>query len=507
MLKMYLTPKNIILGAIQALQVAATIMFMIAIININMLPALHIILISVILGILFIVTAFVQTRQSWKRYIGTGVSILLSAGLIFGSIAANNAKNTMHEITAPSQYVDKVVIAVRADSDIETIWDIKDKPVGTQYNQQGELMLATEGKLHIEQNIEFDTIQCNTVIEQVIRLFDEEVDAIIYNSAYGDLFVEQMPDFNSKIKIIFTCDMTEEDIEKYKDVIDLTAKPGYAPPPEETPEDEEYFEPATPDDPYPQNEDVFSVYMSGIDVYGSITTNSRSDVNIIAIVNPKENKILLVTTPRDCFVPIPGVSGGKLDKLTHAGIYGIDASMATLSNLYNVELDYYVRVNFTSFETIVDALGGISVYSAYNFNAGGYNYVKGYNDLNGKEALVFVRERYSFAAGDNQRGKNQQEAIKAIIKKACSPAILTAANDILDSVRDNIDMNVPEEFIQSLIKKQLSDGKEWEIVTMAATGTGSQDEPFSMPGLTAYVMIPNQDSINEIRDAIADMYK
>ena len=476
---------SVILGAIQLLKLVATIILMISIVNLNMLPAVHIVIIGIILALLFATTAFVQTRQGWKKYIGTGISILLTAAMLFGAASITKANQTLSEMSKPEEYVDKVVIVTRIDSDIDSIADIGDAVVGAQYTQQSELMLATEGKLLLENNVEFNIKTYGTIIEQVLGLLNEDVDAIIYNNAYSDLFLEQMPDFNQKIKVIHTCDMTAADVQKYKDVIDLSLRADYVPPEPEITEPEEIPEISEPEYIPPENEDIFAVYMSGIDVYGSITTNSRSDVNIIGIVNPKENKILLVTTPRDTFVRIPGVSGDKKDKLTHAGIYGIDASMNTLSELYNVKLDYYVRVNFTSFEKVVDALGGISVYSAYNFTAAGYSYHKGYNDLNGKEALAFVRERYSFAAGDNQRGKNQQEAIKAIIKKACSPAILTAANDILDSVRDNIDMNVPEELIQNMIKKQLADGKEWEIVTMALTGTGSSDEPYSMPGFNA----------------------
>ncbi len=502
-----LDTKSIILGAIQLLQLVATVIFMISLINLNMLPTILLVAVGVGAVIFFGLTTFLQTRDGIKRYVGTALCLLISIFMIVASMSISKADSTLSEISKPEEYVDKVVFVTRVDSDIESITDIGETIVGAQYTQQSDLMLATEGKLLLENNIEFNIKTYGTIIEQVLALLNEEVDVIIYNSAYGDLFLEQMPDFNKQTKIVHTCDMTVADVQKYKDVIDLSLRGDYVPPEPEITEPEEIPEISEPEYIPPENEDIFAVYMSGIDVYGSITTNSRSDVNIIGIVNPKENKILLVTTPRDTFVRIPGVSGNKKDKLTHAGIYGIDASMNTLSELYNVKLDYYVRVNFTSFEKVVDALGGISVYSAYNFNAAGYSYQKGYNDLNGKEALAFVRERYSFAAGDNQRGKNQQEAIKAIIKKACSPAILTAANDILDSVRDNIDMNVPEELIQNMIKKQLADGKEWEIVTMALTGTGSSDEPYSMPGFNAYVMIPNESSIEEIRQAIAAMYE
>jgi LCP family protein required for cell wall assembly len=359
-------------------------------------------------------------------------------------------------------------------------------------------MLAAEGQLIENHNITLNTIEYDTIIEQVHALFNNEVDVIIYNRAHEELLAEQISNYGNQTKVLHTCTLTEKDIEKYKD-FSKNQRPEATLPIEPTTQPTESTEFV--------GSDTFAVYISGIDVYGAITQNSRSDVNIIAIVNRKTNKVLLVTTPRDFYVQIPGVSGDKKDKLTHAGIYGVDASVNTLAALYDVDINYYLRVNFTSFENIVDALGGISVYSDYSFSVDGYTYVNGYNDLDGKAALRFCRERYSFAAGDNQRGKNQQEAIKAIIKKACSPAILTAANQILDSVRDNIDMNIPEELVQDVLKKQLSNGKEWEVITMAATGYGSSEIPFSMPGIEAYVMIPYEDSVEEIKEAIRQMYK
>lgn len=157
----------------------------------------------------------------------------------------------------------------------------------------------------------------------------------------------------------------------------------------------------------------FNVYISGIDVYGEITKESRSDVNLIATVNPQKHKILLTTTPRDYYVTIPGISGDQKDKLTHAGIYGIDASIATLENLYGIDIPFYVRVNFTSVEEIVDVLGGVDVESELAFTTGEEAGVvmdvkEGKNHFNGKEALAFVRERKALATGDNQRGKTSR---------------------------------------------------------------------------------------------------
>ena len=253
--------------------------------------------------------------------------------------------------------------------------------------------------------------------------------------------------------------------------------------------------------------DTFSVYISGIDVYGAIETNSRSDVNIIAEVNPTTHQILLVTTPRDYYVEIPEVSGGQKDKLTHAGIYGVDKSMKTLEKLYDTNLDFYARVNFTSLITMVDALGGVDVESEYAFTTSEdsglvMDVVQGTNHFNGKQALAFSRERQNVPGGDNQRGKDQQAVITAMIKKMVSPAILTGANGILNSVSGNVETNMSEAQIQELIKTQLSENPQWTITSMAAEGTGDTQYCYSYSGKPLYVMQPNQESVDAIKEAM-----
>ena len=251
-------------------------------------------------------------------------------------------------------------------------------------------------------------------------------------------------------------------------------------------------------------EQSFNVYISGIDVYGEITTESRSDVNLIATVNPKTHKILLTTTPRDYYVTIPGVSGDYRDKLTHAGIYGIDTSIATLENLYTTEIPFYARVNFSSVIDIVDAMGGVDVESEVAFTtskaAGTVVEIKeGMNHLNGKEALAFVRERKAFPDGDHQRGKNQQALLTALIKKAMSPMILVQASEMIDSVVGNAETNMSEAQMKALIKMQLNDLEGWEIESVAATGDDSGKQYcYSYSGGPLYVCVPDEANVAEI---------
>ena len=255
------------------------------------------------------------------------------------------------------------------------------------------------------------------------------------------------------------------------------------------------------------------IYCSGSDERDSdINAKSRSDVNILAVVNPKTRQILLINTPRDYYLPL--AFNGELDKLTHAGMYGVQESMAVLDNLYGTKTSYYGRINFWGLIDIVDALGGIDVYSDYAFDAAagdveGYGYrsfsfSEGWNHLEGQEALAFSRERYSFSDGDNQRGKNQMKVIQAIIEKATSPSVLAKYQDLLKAVSDNFITNISYDQISSLVQMMQKDGASWNIQTMSATqGSGDTMQPcYSSYGELLYVMPPDYDSVNRIREVI-----
>ena len=164
----------------------------------------------------------------------------------------------------------------------------------------------------------------------------------------------------------------------------------------------------------------FVIYLSGVDTRGELTEKARSDVNILAVVNPQTKQVALINTPRDYYVDLAGTN--SKDKLTHAGLYGVETSMATLGNLYGVSVDHYIRINFAGFINIVDALGGVDVYSDQAFTSVGSpgyydptTFAEGWNHLDGKSALAFARERHAFASGDIQRGINQMKVIDAML--------------------------------------------------------------------------------------------
>jgi|GEM_PF-38127 len=245
----------------------------------------------------------------------------------------------------------------------------------------------------------------------------------------------------------------------------------------------------------------FIVYISGIDTYGEISTTSRSDVNILAVVNPVTHKILLVNTPRDYYVQLHGTTGVK-DKLTHAGLYGIDMSVATMEDLYGVDINYNIRINFSSLEKIVDTLGGVEVDSEYAFSIDGNTFTVGKNYLNGKQALAFSRERHSFEGGDRTRGQNQQRVIQGIINKMSTPSSIVNYQKVLAVMQDSFQTNMSSADIATLFRNQLDSMAKWNVTSTIVDGTGASDSTYSMGAQKLYVMVPDQTSVNSAKNAI-----
>ena len=245
----------------------------------------------------------------------------------------------------------------------------------------------------------------------------------------------------------------------------------------------------------------FVVYLSGVDNRGELTEDARSDVNILAVVNPLTKRVALINTPRDYYVDLAGTD--SKDKLTHAGLYGVQTSMDTLGNLYGIQVDHYVRINFAGFIDIVDALGGVDVYSDQAFTSVGSpgyydptDFVEGWNHLDGAAALAFARERHAFATGDIQRGINQMKVIDAMLDKIKSPALLTSYSKLLAAVSDNFVTSLSSNQITALVRMQLSDFASWDIENYSVTGSSSSSTHcYSAQGQKLYVMKPDEDSV------------
>ena len=253
----------------------------------------------------------------------------------------------------------------------------------------------------------------------------------------------------------------------------------------------------------------FVIYLSGVDTRGELTEKARSDVNILAAVNPVTKRVVLINTPRDYYVDLAGTS--DKDKLTHAGLYGVETSMETLGNLYGVNVDHYIRINFAGFISIIDALGGVDVYSDQAFTSVGspgyYDptaFVEGWNHLDGKAALAFARERHAFASGDIQRGINQMKVIDAMLNKIKSPALLMGFSKIMDAASDCFVTDFSQDQISALVRMQLSDFANWDIQSYTVTGSsGTSTQCYSAKGQKLYVMKPDEASVSKAKEMIA----
>ena len=255
----------------------------------------------------------------------------------------------------------------------------------------------------------------------------------------------------------------------------------------------------------------FVLYLSGVDNRGELTEKARSDVNILAVVNPTTKRVALINTPRDYYVDLAGTD--SKDKLTHAGLYGVETSMATLGNLYGIQVDHYIRIDFSGFISIIDAVGGVDVYSDQAFTSVGSpgyydptTFAEGWNHLDGKSALAFARERHAFASGDIQRGINQMKVTDAMANKLKSPTVLMSFSKLMDAVSNCFVTSLSQEQISALVRMQLGDLANWDIESCSVTGSsGKSSQCYSAKGQSLYVMKPDESSVSKAKELIASV--
>ncbi len=461
------------------LEIALLAVFGVMLYRLNMLPMPLMIgilagLLIIILGIGFLIGR-AKGRGRW--IVGVVLDVLLGALLVVGSAYIMRGISTLQHITQTKTEVSVVNVYVRADDAAQSLSDVVNYSFGIVAKLDRDNTDQTIAQLNQDLNTTISAKEFDGSSELVDALLNHTVDAMVLNSAYVDLLqeTEGYENISSQIRVL-----TEKQVETPTTTEEPAEEPA-----QEVQTDEE-------------TGTVFSLYISGIDSREGLTAKSRSDVNIIATINTETKQVLLVSTPRDYYVPL-SISDGARDKLTHAGIYGVDVSVATLEMLYGIDIDYYFRVNFSGFENIIDALGGVTVHSDYTFSTGDYDYVEGDNTLNGSEALAFARERHAFADGDHQRGKDQMEVIKGVINKLISPSFLTNYNSVMSAVEGNFEMTIPTDLIASLVREQLSSGGDWNVVTYSVSGTGDSQKPYSM-STKAYVMWPDEETVAEAQE-------
>lgn len=424
-------------------------------------------------GVLIVGLLTGDVRKKVTFVIGALLAVLMLIILVIGNLYILKTYNTLTRISGVSTKTSQIGIYVRTDDPAQVIEDTRGYVFGTLSDLDKE---NTEGAVkQINENLgaSIEVKAQAGVMELVDSLLNKECGVIILNHAYLPV-LEEMEGYENISEEIREIELLAVDTvieEKTDNTSDVPKK-------------------ADPDN-------IIRLYISGIDTRGSAIINTRSDVNIIATINTDTKQVLLVSTPRDYFVPL-SISNGVPDKLTHAGIYGVDVSMDTLGMLYDIPLDKYFRVNFAGFIKIIDALGGIDVNSDYDFSTGGYTFTKGSNHVDGSAALAFARERYAFAEGDRQRGKNQMEVIRAVMKKAMSPELLSSYTSVLSAVEGCFETNFSYDKIAKLVRDQLADGGSWNIVSYSVDGTGDSRKPYSMSAY-AYVMIPDQATVDQAK--------
>lgn len=452
----------------------------------KLLPAKYLAIVCGVLILLVLVVYILvrKVRHKIPFVIGIILMVLIVALMGFGSLYIYKTVNTIDNITGVNTEVAQIGVYVMNDDAAETIDDAAGYTFGILSSLDRESTDDTVNQLNAELPSAIQTQEYTTLTELADAVLRGQTKAIILNQAYLDVLDEMdgYDNFSSLVREITTRHV-ETVIERTEPqrVVDTNGNTN-------------------------TSDMVFTLYISGIDTRGAMTAKSRSDVNILATVNTKTKQILLVSTPRDYFVPL-SISNGAPDKLTHAGIYGINVCMDTLGMLYDQDINYYFRLNFGGFVNIIDALGGITINSDYDFNSGnvtGYHFNQGENFVNGEQALVFARERYAFTEGDRQRGRNQMAVIEGVIKKALSPDLLRNYTSVLSGVEGSFETNVPYDMIASLVRDQLNSGGTWNVVSYSVDGTGDTQKPYSM-SQKAYVMVPDYTTVDKAKELMAQV--
>ncbi|BBF41506.1 exopolysaccharide biosynthesis transcriptional activator EpsA [Lachnospiraceae bacterium KM106-2] len=436
------------------LQVLISLVFFIRILMVNVLKP------GIMTGIGFALLCLAAITVLLNLYprvhiIGKTMAILLSVVLVIGIVYVNKTDSTIDQITTAKKKVANVSVIALKKSGLTTINDAEKDHFGIVSAIDKKSTNKAVENLNTKLKKTISTKGYQDYVSLAKGLYDGEVKTIILNEAYRNVIKGKYKDFD-KQTVVLNKYKSETEINLGKVTKNLTDEP-------------------------------FLVFLTGIDTSGKVDKVMRSDVNMVATVNPKTKQILLTSVPRDYYLET-SVSNGEKDKLTHTGQYGVDCSVETLEKLFDVDINYYFRVNFSGFKDIINALGGVTVHSDYTFKADwGPSFKKGDNKVNGKQALAFARQRHEFykgkktglQGGDFQRIKDQQYLVKAIIEKATSPKILTNFIGIMDSVSKSFETNINSSDIKGLLKMQIDEMPEWNIVMTSLDGKCGMEYTFT----------------------------
>lgn len=438
--------------ALVVVQLVFTVLTLLKLYKLDILPLKYIAAIDAVLVLVAIYDFLSQFTKT--HIIGKVISILLSAVLLYTFLFTSKVDTTLDKISSNGNNVQEItdvvdVVVLKKDK-AQSLSDTLSYTFGYNSTVDADDNQDAIQKINFNNNADIKTKEYTTW-EDIIPALEAgtDIQAMLINDNTLSSFDEEYEEFLDSIRIVGTIEL--------KRTIELSESDKKV------------------------NEEPFVIYISGNDEEGKILSTGRSDVNILCVIHPITRQVLLITTPRDAYINLtnPGTGAQGYDKLTHAGQWGIEGSILNLQNLYDLNIDYYVKINFTGCETIVDALGGVTINSSVDFVNGleaaptRYHYVIGDNECNGEQTLAFCRERNAFLDGDYQRGRNQLAALTAIINKLTSPAILAKYSALLDSVGDMLYTNMPVSDITSLVKGQLANSRSWNIQTYS---TGAEPD-------------------------------
>ena len=431
---------------------------------------LYLIILFYTINLVLILLLIIRKKKIF-RIIGIILSILIliiSLGIGYIYYRSNNFFN---KITNVEYEKSNYSVIVLKDSSYEKLEDLSN--IGIYYNEIDKHYIEALDELNNKATI------YNNNYDNILLLISDFINgnnqSILINENYIEIINETESKFKDNIRIIDTITISSQK-EKTLEGIDITKL------------------------------ENFNIYISGIDTYGEISNVSRSDVNMLATINIKDNKILLTNTPRDYYVQIAGTTGTK-DKLTHAGVYGINTSIKTIENLYDTKINYYVRVNFNSVIKLVDKIGGIDVYSDMEFGSGKYHVNYGWNHFDGEQALNYSRQRKIYLEGDRHRGQNQQQVIEAIIKKVTESNDINYYVSILEAIENNFQTNMDKKLINGFINLQVKNNYNWSVESIQVTGYDSANYTYSYPGQLLYVMEPDYNSLETAKNKIKEVLK
>ncbi len=448
---------------------ASMIAFSIDLISFQVLPMKYIVMIilaflALLAGLIWVL--FSKRIAKINRILTNVLITVITVILCVGCWYFQQANQAIDHITieAGDNEHEVISVVVTKDNPAEELKDVAEGTFAIPEKIDEEHTKLTLEDIEKQLKHSVKTKSYVSINEEATALLDEETDAMILNEAYRSLLDEDHPKFDTETKVIYTFKI-EKEVKKIGSQVDV-------------------------------NRDPYNIYISGIDTYGPIATKSRSDVNMIATINPQTHEILLTSIPRDYYVA-QTCQGNQYDKLTHTGIFGVDCTVESIENFLGISINYYGRVNFSSLENIVDAIGGIDVYNEIGFYSGvdGELIPAGYLHMYGSTALKFARERHAYADGDRQRGRNQMIVLEAILDQAMSPAIITGYSGIMDAMSENFQTNMTKAEMTSIIRRQIDEGGDWTITQQSVNGAGST-EWCPANGTYSYVMIPDDATVS-----------